>query len=247
MLRVCLAAFLAGAAPAAAFDVTAMTEAERDAFGAAVRDYLVENPAVLREMVAALEAEEATAQAEADERIIAENADALFRNPDDWVGGNPDGAITLVEFLDYRCGYCKRAHPEVAALVEANDDIRLVVKEFPILGPQSTLASRFALAVKDVAGDDAYARVSDALMESDAPVSEPALKRLARDQGLDMGQVEAAMDSPAIDAHLNDTLELARALQIQGTPSFVLEDRMLRGYVPLPEMQAIIDDARDAS
>ena len=142
--------------PAKALDLTQMTDEERAIFREEVRAYLMDNPEVIMEAVAVLEAREAEAQAQADLSLVSDNAADIFDDGFSWVGGNPDGDITLVEFLDYRCGFCKRAHGEVAKLLESDGNIRLIVKEFPILGEQSLLASRFAVATKQVAGDDAY-------------------------------------------------------------------------------------------
>lgn len=242
-----LAAAIGLAAPAQAFDIEAMTAEERAAFGEAVRGYLLRNPEVLEEMVAVLEERQTARQADLDRALIAANADALFAAKGDWVGGNPEGDLTLVEFLDYRCGFCRRAHPEVAELIESDGDIRLIVKELPILGPQSELASRFALAVKAVEGDDAYAATGDALMAHEAPITDDALRTLAQNAGYDVRAILAEMGSDAITAQIGRTLALAQALGIQGTPTFVLgRETMLRGYMPLGEMRALVDEVRGA-
>jgi len=131
-----------------------MSDAERDSFRAEVRAYLLENPEVLMEAIGVLEAREANEAQQRDVAMVAAHADQLFDSPTSFVGGNPEGDFTIVEFLDYRCGYCKRAHPEVAALVAEDANIRYVIKELPILGEESMLAARYALAVQQVAGDD---------------------------------------------------------------------------------------------
>ena len=148
-----LMAFLMLSAPALAFDMEAMSDSERTAFRAEIRAYLLDNPEVIMEAVAALEEAQNQAQAQSDIALVQANAADIFDDGYSWVGGNPDGDITLVEFLDYRCGYCRRAHGEVAQLLESDGNIRLIVKELPILGEQSLLASRFAIAAKQVAGD----------------------------------------------------------------------------------------------
>ena len=150
------ASALALAAPAGAMDLTELTDAERAQFRAEVRAYLMENPEVILQAVEQMQNRQAEAQMQADFDLVTANADEIFDDGYSWVGGNPDGDITLVEFLDYRCGYCKRAHGEVAKLLETDGNIKLIVKEFPILGDQSMLASRFAVATKQVAGGDAY-------------------------------------------------------------------------------------------
>lgn len=244
MLRL-IAVLLFAALPASAFDVTNMTEDERAAFQGEVRDYLLANPEVVLEVIAALEAREAEMEAANDANMIAANADAIYNDGHSWVGGNPDGDVTIVEFLDYRCGFCKRAHPVISELVEGDQNIRLVVKEFPILGEESTLASRFALAVKAAHGDDAYKRVHDALMELRAGINERTLGLLAEAEGLDADAIFAAMDAPEITETINANRALAQAMAINGTPSFIVGDQLLRGFLPLEGMQAVVAEARD--
>src|SRR5690606_31309251 len=120
-----------------------MTDAEKAAFGAAVRSYLLENPQVMVETFNKLEEMRMSEQAKSDTDFLGTNADRIYTNPKDWAGGNLEGDVTVVEFLDYRCGYCRRAFNEVEELVASDGKIRLVVKEFPILGPNSVLMSQF--------------------------------------------------------------------------------------------------------
>ena len=152
------------ASGAQAADLENMTDADRAAFGAQVRAYLLENPEVIMEAVQVLEERQANEQAQGDVALVANNAAAIFADGYSWVGGNPEGDITVVEFLDYRCSFCRRAHPEVLDLVQGDGNIRYIVKEFPILGENSVLSSRFALAVRAVAGDEAYAEANASLM-----------------------------------------------------------------------------------
>lgn len=235
---------LALAGPAAALDLTAMTDAERAAFRDEVRAYLLDNPEVLLEAINVLEERKAAAEAADDASLIAANADALFNDGHSWVGGNPEGDVTVVEFLDYRCGYCKRAFPEVNELLSSDGNIRFIVKEFPILGDESLMAARFAIAVKAVAGDEAYARVHDALMTFRGQISQDSLSALARSEGLDAEAVLAAMGDPEVDAVIAANHELASRLRISGTPSFVFGNRMLRGYVPLEAMRQVVEEQR---
>lgn len=239
----CTAA-LAFAVPATAMDLTALTDEERALFRAEVRSYLMENPEVIMEAVERLQTREAEEKARADFDLVADNADALFNDGYSWVGGNPDGDITLVEFLDYRCGYCKRAHDEVAKLLESDGNIRLIVKELPILGEQSVVASRFAIATKQLAGDDSYKAINDALMAFNGDVSLPALRRLASTFGLDADAIEAHMDSDSVTKEIADTRALAQLMQISGTPTFIMQDEMLRGYLPYDQMKALLEGKR---
>ena len=232
------------AATAAAADLIAMDDAERDAFRAEVRAYLLENPEVLMEAIGVLEQRQAAAEAERDTMGVAANAEAIFNSAFDWVGGNPDGDVVLVEFMDYRCGFCRRAHPDVEDLVSLDGNIRYVVKEFPILGEQSVLASQFAIATRIVNGDDAYARMNDALMVMRGDVNEASLAATANELGLDPAPILDAMDDPLVAQTIDYNHALAQRLQISGTPSFVFGDQLVRGYVPLDAMLQIVEGVR---
>lgn len=247
MLRLVAPALMAltiASGPVRAFDLTAMTDAERDAFGAEVRGYLLENPHVILEVIELLERNQAAAAAQADLDLVQANAAELFDDGYSWVGGNPDGDITLVEFMDYRCGYCRRAAPEVASLLGADGNIRLIIKEFPILGEASVLSSRFAIAARHVAGDDAYKLVHDALLEFGGDITEITLRRLSDGLGLETDRIIAAMDGDAVSREIAETRELAQRLQISGTPTFVVETEMLRGFLPADQMKDLIDQIR---
>ena len=232
------------ASPSLALDLTAMTAEERALFREEVRSYLMENPEIIIEAVNSLEERQAEVQAQADFDLVAQNADALFRDGFSFVGGNPDGDITLVEFMDYRCGFCKRAFGEVEKLLAADGNIRFIVKEFPILGEQSVLASRYAIATKLVAGDGAYKSIHDALMSYNGDITMNSLRRLASTFDLDSASIEARMDDPVINEELQATRALAQRLQITGTPTFVLHDEMLRGFLPFDQLEIIVDDKR---
>lgn len=234
------------AAPVGALDLTDMTEAERAAFRAEVREYLLDNPDVIMEAVAVLEQREAAAQESADSEMVRALADEIFDGGYSWVGGNPEGDVTLVEFIDYRCGYCRRAHDDVNELVESDGNIRLVIKEFPILGPESMASSRFAVAARQVAGDEAYHAAKEALIRMTGEVNEVSLSRLADSLGLDADAILVQMESPEVTEVISRTRELAQRLGINGTPTFVLPDRMVRGYVPLDGMREIVADVREA-
>lgn len=223
---------------------TAMTEAERQDFRAEVRAYLLENPEVLMEAIAILEDRQAAAEEANDAALVEANRAAIFDDPASWSGGNPQGDITVVEFMDYRCGYCRKAFEEVEALVKSDGKIRFVVKEFPILGEASDTSSRFAIATLQLAGPDAYKRAHDALVTLRGDVTPAALDRLAGDLGLDAAAIRARMIAPEVTAVIAQNRALAEALKINGTPTFVIDGVMLRGYVPLDGMRQIVEEAR---
>lgn len=230
--------------PAMSADLSNLSDADRAAFRAEVRAYLLDNPEVIMEAVGLLEQRQAEAEAVADQELVARNQAELFDDGYSWVGGNPEGDITLVEFMDYRCGYCRRAVPEVEKLLKADGNIRLVVKEFPILGEASMQSSRFAIAVKQLEGADAYKQAHDALIEFKGDVSDVTLRRLADGLGLDSDAIFAQMNAPEVTQEIAQTRELAQRLKIQGTPTFVLEDELLRGFLPADQMEILVDEKR---
>ncbi|MFN4099783.1 MAG: DsbA family protein [Pararhodobacter sp.] len=217
------------------------TDAEREAFGAEVRAYLMANPQVIFEAVAEFERLQQTAQEDMDTALVEINAEAIFRDSHSWVDGNPEGDLTLVEFIDYRCGFCRRAHPIVLDLVEGDGNLRRVVKEFPVLGPQSELMSRFAIAVQQTGGAEAYGDVHTALMGWQGDITPDDLGGMAGDLGLDPEAVLAAMNGDAVTEVLRANYELAQRLQISGTPTFVMgagdSGELVRGFVPLEVLE----------
>ncbi|WP_425043845.1 DsbA family protein [Primorskyibacter sp. S87] len=233
------------AAPAQALDLSNMNEDERSAFRAEIRSYLLENPEVIIEAIDILEQQRAEAEAQADYALVAHNADELFNDGYSWVGGNPDGDITLVEFMDYRCGYCRKAVPEVAKVLKEDGNIRLIIKEYPILGEASVLSARFAVATLKVAGNDAYKQVHDALLEYSGEVNEVSLRRISEGLGLETDKIFETMPSAEVTEDLTRTAQLAQRMNISGTPTFVLDDELLRGYLPAEQMLIMVDDKRD--
>ncbi|MEZ5887344.1 MAG: DsbA family protein [Paracoccaceae bacterium] len=233
------------ATSALAFDPANMSDAEKEAFGAAVRTYLLDHPEVLSDVVDALHARQAEARAQGDKAIVAANAAEIFADPASFVGGNPEGGLTVVEFLDYRCGYCRKAHADVAELVRSDGDIRYVVKEFPILGEESLLASRFAIAALQVLGADAYEKINAGFYESfRGDVTEETLTAFAASLGLDPAPILARMNDPEVTAIIEANHLLAQRMDISGTPTFIIGDQVVRGFAPLEAMRQIVEEAR---
>ena len=233
------------ATPAAAFDVSSMSDAEREAFRAEVRSYLLEHPEVLSEAIDVLQSRQAEAAANQDLALVKANESDLFADGHSFVGGNPEGSLTVVEFIDYRCGYCRKAHAEVAELISSDGDIRYIVKEFPILGEQSMIASRFAIAALQTHGEEVYQKVNAGFYESfRGDVTEATLKSFAEDLDFDPAPVLARMNAPEVTKVIEENHLLAQRMQISGTPTFVMGGQMLRGYAPLATMQAIVAEER---
>lgn len=240
-----LAALLLTATPALALDLGAMSDSEKEDFGAAVREYLMENPEVMIEAMNALEQRRMAEETKNDAAMIAELQDEIYNDGNSYVGGNPDGDVTVVEFIDYRCGVCRQAFPHVEEVLANDKDVRVIFKDYPILGEESELASRFAIAVKQAEGNEAYKKVHDHFYTMRGNVSEDGLRATAEEMGFDADAIMAAMNSDAVDAVLAANAQLAQQLQISGTPSFIIGDTLLRG-MPQTGIVPVIEQARQA-
>jgi protein-disulfide isomerase len=152
----------------------------------------------------------------------------------------------MVAFLDYQCGFCRRAAPDLRALLDGDGDIRFVIKELPILGPGSDLAARAAVATLMTEGSETYMRLHEALLGLQGEVTDVSLDRTLAELGLDAAAIRAAMDEPEVTRRLDETRALAETLGIAGTPTFVFEDRFVRGYVPLAALQTLVAELRAA-
>jgi protein-disulfide isomerase len=215
--------------------------AELDPFEQRVRQYLLKNPEVIMEALQILQERQRVAEAENLKRAIAEHTEEILKDPAAPVGGNPDGEVTLVGFFDYNCPYCRRVAPTVTELEEADPDLRLIYKEFPILGPGSQFAARAALASRR---QGKYVAFHNALMQATEQVAEATVMKVARDVGLDTEQLRADMQDPAIQEAIARNLQLADALGITGTPSFIIGEEIVPGAVDLRTLQSLIARAR---
>ncbi|MGP3723701.1 DsbA family protein [Cereibacter sphaeroides] len=238
------AAALAGALALAPAARAEMSAAEREAFRAEVRAYLLENPEVLMEAFTALEQRQQLDQVNADLARLQDHSSEIYTDPASWAGGNLQGDITVVEFIDYRCGYCRKANAEVEELVASDGNIRFVLKEYPILGEESVLASRFAISVLQIAGPEPYKAVHDKLIAFRGDITTEALGRLADEMELDRAAILAHMDKDEVTAVIAANHKLAETLEISGTPTFVVDRTMVRGYVPLDGMRQIVEGQR---
>jgi protein-disulfide isomerase len=227
------------AVPAKA-DIASVSDEE---FGKRVRDYLMQNPEILRDVLQELERKERARQAQATQDTIKAQAARLFRAENDPVLGNPEGDVTLVEFMDYNCGYCKRSLADVMKLVEADKNLRVVIKEFPILGPTSVTASRAALAA---AKQGKYEQMHMALMGHKGALSDEAIFELAKAAGLDVDRLKTDMDDKAIAARIDENHQLASMLGIDGTPAFIIDQQLIPGALGFEALAAAVGDVRAA-
>ena len=208
------------------------------AFGQRVRAYLMQHPEVIREAALKLAESDRLAAAKATTASMAKYRSQLERDPRDFVA-NPDGKITVVEFFDYRCGYCKLAAPEVVKLINENPDVRFVFKEFPIFGEVSDTAAKMALTSSGkTKGLALYS-----LWMNEKALSEAALDRHLASAGLDPTAVRKAAIDPQIDRQILDTRALANALRIDGTPAFIIGDTIIPG-ADIAALRAAITQAK---
>lgn len=219
---------------------------DRAAIQAIVRDYLIENPEVLVEAQQVLAAREEEAKKVAQLETIRASSGNIFDAAWDGVVGNPDGKITIVEFFDYNCGYCKRAILDMEKLVADNSDVRFVMKEFPILGPDSQRASAVSMAFH-MLKPESYAEFHRKLLGSSGRATEAAAIKVALSLGVEEAALREAMKDPAIKDAIGNTYELANDLAITGTPSYVIGEEVVFGAIGHQILQQKIADAREAS
>ncbi|MCS6891735.1 MAG: DsbA family protein [Rhodovarius sp.] len=224
----------AAALPAAA---QGLTEAQRAEVLELLRRALREDPSLLREGLAALQAAEEAERAEAQRRAIRDHAAALFRDPTDPFKGNAAGRIVLVEFFDARCGFCKAFHPTMEELLRRRRELRVVLKDLPILGPPSLLAARALLAAHR---QERYLPLYDGLMRLREEVTETTLRREAERAGIDWARLRRDMADPAIARRIEENLALARAIGVQGTPALVVGEQLLSGAVDLATLERAV-------
>mgnify|MGYP003700705091 CR=1 FL=1 len=220
----------------------AVADIPRDEFERRVRDYILTHPEVIVAALRGLDAQRREAAESEAKAVIEARAEEIFRDPGSPVDGNTRGDVTLVEFFDYNCPYCRRMVPVMAEAEATDPRLRFVYKEFPILGPGSSYAARAALAAHR---QERYITFHQALMAVNGPVDEDTVLAAAAEVGLDLDRLKADMTDPAVQAAIDRNLELARALRINGTPGFVVGGEILRGAVDLATLQAAIAEARE--
>jgi protein-disulfide isomerase len=222
-------------------EATEMTPEQRRAIEAIIHDYLMQNPDVLIE---ALREAEAKANIDAEAKaaqVLHDRRREIFDDPATPVGGNPQGDVAIVEFFDYRCPYCKQVQPAIQKLLEQDQKLRFVYKELPVLGPQSDMAAHAALAAR-LQGK--YEPFHTLMMAAKGQISDEVVYRIAGSIGLDVDRLKRDMTDPEIDQALNANKSLANALDIRGTPGFIIGDRIIPGAVDLDALKNMVADAR---
>lgn len=220
------------------------TAEQKAALTQLVREVLVSNPEILIEAMNALEAKQQADAGKAAQAAIAANRKAIFDDGVSYVAGNPKGDVTIVEFFDYRCGYCKQVQPSLMTLLKEDSKVRLVLKEMPVLGPESVIAARAAVAAMEQDKGAKYLAFHNGMMEFRGQITEAEVFRLAGDAKLDVAKLKTDMAAPKTEQILRANLALADMLGIQGTPGFVIGDRLVPGAVPLDTLRQLVKEAR---
>ncbi len=210
-----------------------------------IRDYIVANPEVLQEAMAEFEKRQNIADAEKARTTIKQNASLIFNSPRHVVAGNKDGDVSLVEFFDYNCPYCKQAMADINTLEGSDDKLRIVYKEFPVLGPGSVEAAQVAVAIRmQDAGGEKYLASRKALLSGRGQADKARALAVARDVGADMARLETDLNNPEVKATLEENLKLAEQLGLNGTPSYVIGSEIAVGAVGLASLREKIRVAR---
>ena len=217
------------------------TPEQRRAIEAIIRDYLTKNPELMLDVLQAAEDKIKNESRDKASAALAARRHEIFDDPDSPIAGNPKGDATLVEFFDYRCPYCKQVVPAIEALIAEDRQLKFVYKEFPVLGPESVTAARAALAARRQGKYDAMHR---ALMSVKGQINEAAVFKLAGSVGLDVERLKRDMAASDIDRMLKANENLAKALDIRGTPGFVIGDQIVPGAISLDALRPLIEVAR---
>ncbi len=245
--RAVVLAGVAGAALAcapASHAADAFTAQQKAGVEKIVHDYLIANPEVIREAIDELKKKEDAAEVAMREKAVTELGDKISRSPNQAVVGNPNGDVTLVEFFDYNCGYCKQSLANVAKLVETDPKLRVVLKDFAVLGADSVETAEVATAVREQFKGQKFWEFHRKLLSTRGHIGKTQALAVAKELGADMNKLEKDLGNPAIMAGLKEVGALADALQFTGTPSWVIGNEGVVGGLPLAELKSKIDNMR---
>ncbi|WP_156395991.1 DsbA family protein [Bosea sp. Leaf344] len=230
-------------APAAA-QTAALTPEQRKAVTDIVRETLLKNPEIIQEALVELEKRNAAEQAQAQANAVAAEKARLSDPATSVIIGNPQGDVTLVEFMDYNCGFCKRAMEDVRALAKDDPKLKIVIKDFPILGPDSVEASRVAVAAKNQLSGQKYFDFHVKLMATKGRINAAKALEVAKESGIDLARLQKDMEAPATRAAIEDTVALGDRLGLTGTPAFILGDEVVFGAVGQAALKQKIESVR---
>lgn len=230
---------LAQAAPKAP-----LTEEQKAAIGPLIREYLLQNPEVIQEALAELDNRQKEAEKVATRKALSEVKDALLKSPRNIVIGNPNGDVTLVEFFDYNCGYCKRSMGDLADLVASDPKLRIVIRDFPILGPDSVEASKVAVAARHQIPPAKYFDFHRQLLESKGRVGKDKALSVAQSFGADVDRLRKEMESADTREAITETAKIADSLKLGGTPVFIVGEEVMMGSQGLDPLRTSIANMR---
>jgi protein-disulfide isomerase len=210
-----------------------------------VKEYLLSHPEILEEVSAELSKRQAAAEAEKHQAAVKDNADLIFNSPRGVVLNNQKGDVSFVEFFDYNCGYCKHAMADMLNLMKSDPKLRVVLKEFPVLGPGSVEAAQVAIAVRmqDPSGKK-YLDFHQKLLGSRGQADKARALAVAKEVGLDMARLEKDMVSPEVKATLEENFKIAEAMGLNGTPSYVIGNQVVVGAIGRDGLAKKISEAR---
>ena len=235
-----LAAFTAGEASAQGF-----TPAQRGEIEAIIKDYLIKHPEVLEEVMKEMEKRQSAAEAAKAQKAITDNTQMLFNSPRQVTLGNPKGDVTMVEFFDYNCSFCKRAMGDMMELMKTDPNLKIVLKEFPVLGEASVQAAQVAIALSmQDKGGKKYLDFHQKLLSSRGAADKAKAVAAAKEVGADMARLEKDMASPEVKETLAESFKLAEPLGLNGTPSYVIGKDVVIGAVGLSALKEKINAAR---
>jgi protein-disulfide isomerase len=235
---------LAAALPSAPAQAQALTPEQRKAVTDLIRETLLKNPELVQEALIELERRNTLAQAETQRSALAAEKVRLSDPATSVILGNPQGDVTLVEFMDYNCGFCKRAMEDIRALAKDDPKLKIVIKDFPILGPDSVEASRVALAVKAQLQGQKYFDFHAKLMGVKGRINAAKALEIAKESGADVERVKKEMEGPAVRAAIEDTVALGDRLGLTGTPAFILGEEVVFGAVGQAALKQKIESVR---
>jgi protein-disulfide isomerase len=239
-----LFALALAAAPVAA-SAQSFSDSQRGEIEQIVKNYLLAHPEVLEEVSAELSKRQAAAEALKHEAAVTKNADAIFNSPRGVTLGNKNGDVSFVEFFDYNCGYCKRAMTDMLELMKSDSKLKVVLKEFPVLGPNSVEAAQVAVAVRmQDPGGKKYLDFHQRLLGARGQADKTHALAAAKEAGLDMARIEKDMSSPEVRATLEENFKLAEAMGMNGTPSYVIGKQVVVGAVGIDNLKEKINTAR---
>lgn len=236
-----LAGLIGAGAPAAAEEFTPAQKTEIETI---FKNYLLKNPEILRDAIGELERRDKAVEAEARNKVVGDATSALYTSQHQAVVGNPDGKVTLVEFFDYNCGYCKKALPDLAKLVKDNPDLRVILRDFPILSEGSVEAAQIEAAARLQLKGDKFWEFHQKLLGTHGPVGRAQALAAAKDAGVDMDRLEKDAAAPSVKDGLDESDKLGRALALTGTPSYVVGDEVVVGAVGYDALKAKLDNVR---